>query len=404
MNACLYLAFLVSIIFGGSIYFGPASPRQYMTVLVFSYLLLHSEKVKKYWDKYLSLYLLFALFYGLSSYMEGALGDFIREFISRYMVCIVGYIATRCYLENKNNYRHIIIVILCCGVLNSLVTLLQYFRYPIGMAIGALFVDMDNLLEYYRFQHMADGDAGTTYFGMMSNGVFNGYFTMILPILVIYFLYEERSKGTPNAFKEITCWGLWGLFILCSFIIQERGPFLIAVMVTAYIMLRESKYKIALLSAVVIVFLFVIPSLLDSNLWRESRLAAGSDLSNDSRVRIYSLAMDFIVTHPLFGGIRTVTSIIGNMPHNFFINAFIYGGIIGGVIILYIIYVQLRRSFILVHKNLSLMMPLSLIAYTLNGLTHNPSIITGEVLMWMMWGCVQFDYYKHAGYKLKVKI
>lgn len=381
----LYFIFLISIIFGSSVYLGIGTPRQYMTIIMFLYCFVHFKKMFKYWNRLLTFYVLFIFCYCIGSFMEGSGNIFIRQFIAFYFVGILAYFTTRYFVQTRGNYSSIINVVLISGIVNSIITILQYFGSSVGIALGSIFVDFNNELRYYQFIHMVNGDAGCTYFGLLGDGVSNSFFTMMLPIFSLYYIFEKKS----SVLMKYVWWTLFVFFLFTSFIIQERFPFLLTSLMTIFIIWSKTHNKFILFIFGFLSIIILIPYLMNSDLIQNSRLfTTSNDLDDDTRIPIFQKSIEFINSNLIYGGVRSGIKYIGSMPHNFILNAFLYGGIVGGITVLMVILFQFRKSFYFVYKKKMLIIPLAFIAYSLNGLTHNNSIVTGDVMLWILWGII----------------
>ena len=59
---------------------------------------------------------------------------------------------------------------------------------------------------------------------------------------------------------------------------------------------------------------------------------------------------------------------------------------------------QAKISTYLLKRKANLLITLAFIAYTLNGFFHNPAIVTGDAMVWILWGMVVYSY---KSYKIK---
>ena len=78
-------------------------------------------------------------------------------------------------------------------------------------------------------------------------------------------------------------------------------------------------------------------------------------------------------------------------PHNIFLNAFVYGGLFSFISIMAILFIQAKTAFkvlsIKIDKNsvLFLIFVCAWGVFTVNGFVHNRSIVTGEIMAWILW-------------------
>lgn len=88
-------------------------------------------------------------------------------------------------------------------------------------------------------------------------------------------------------------------------------------------------------------------------------------------------------------------------PHNIVFNAFIFGGWVGGLFLLYIVLLQLWKIFKTVRKKNAdiseIIVALAMFTLIVNGLAYNQSIVNGEVMTWTIWGA--YYYSKKIGFE-----
>ena len=89
-------------------------------------------------------------------------------------------------------------------------------------------------------------------------------------------------------------------------------------------------------------------------------------------------------------------------PHNIIFNAFVYGGIISFITICYILKLQFT-TFCVIFQNIQLRNNIffttsicALVAFTINGFFHNQSIVTGELMPWILWSIIYSIYHMHV--------
>lgn len=370
----------MSIVFGASIYLGPATPRQYSVVLMSAFLMCNRSKLMLRYNNLLVLYSIFLFFYGVSCFVENRFSDYIRELIAYYAVAIICFFSTILYYRKYNNFEAPLKILYLSGLLNTLVNGLQYVNHPIGMALGILFVNQDNGQKLSMFSHLSDGDTGSMLFGLLGDPVLNGYFSMLIPLLALYMI--KKTTGLTKIFN----WLSFFVTLVMLFLIQQRGPFVIALLLSIFIVMRKyniRKYFFVISFIVTISLLFVLPVILESSIFTNSRFASDEE---DSRSLLYAEAISFVLSNPIYGGVNGYISYSHNMPHNVIFNAFIYSGIIGGICILKMLYEQSKIVFRNIKKNETIFVTLLFSAYTLNGLVHNPSLVTGDALLWILWG------------------
>lgn len=382
MIKVLYSIFCIAGIFGGSIYLGGfMTLRQIMTIVMLIVCFLNYKMFKGTFTKYILYYLLFLFFWIISSTLEGSLDKCLRTLISQHFVSLVAYFSVILILKKYKSPNILLKTLLYTGIINSIANILQGIGNPIGMTLGAYFID-DNELLINQFEKLQSGYNGQYTFGLLGNAVANGAFSMILPFLPLYYMYENKGSKT---FYGI----LLFLFLIALFYIQQRSCLLISLVCIIITLYRIGFFKGQKL---IIILLFIIPLLLcfsqifiTSDVFTESRYMSENDRLREG---IYEQGFNFILHHILFGGIETFRAKAIFSPHNIFLNAFIYAGLFGGFIIVYVYLSQLRYAYRLRHKASHIIIGWMFISEMLNALAHNTSIITGDFLTWTLWGLV----------------
>ena len=217
--------------------------------------------------------------------------------------------------------------------------------------------------------------------------VMNGYF---LPIACIFLWYNRL------AILKIRNLMLWVVVVVGLFFVQQRTGFAMGIMASLYILYQILSSRMGLgakilffcfsIVAVSVGFSYVFEYIAES----ESRYTLGLDMS--TRTDLYSRCIDYIFANP-GGGIFECKNIIG-MPHNLLLNAFIYGGYIGGLFVLYIICDQLKicvKSLMCINTKEQfalLLMILAWLSFFVCSIAHNLSIVTGDVHVWIFWAAI----------------
>ena len=392
MYRFLYILSIIGFVFGTSVCIGPATPRQFMAVVLFLSMFINRKYLHHYDKKMIILYLIFLVMYGVSSMAEGRINEYLRELVSLYFVGILCYLNTIIYFERYRNFDAPLMTIYCSGVINTIVNALQYINHPVGIALGTFFVNQDNEQKVSMFYHLSQGESGSLLFGLLGDPVLNGYFSMLIPLLALYFINNNRG------ISRIIHWGVFAFSFIILFLIQQRAAFLITGVLSAYVLIRrfglKTQYVMISFFALLILAL-ILPEILNSDAVVNSRFSSNEE---DSRIDLYSKALQYIWNNPIVGGITGFVNYAHNMPHNVLFNAFIYSGFIGGFSIFRILVKQYTRCLDCLKQDDMLDITLLFAAYTLNGFVHNPSLVTGDAILFMLWGML----YISSKYKLRI--
>jgi len=310
---------------------------------------------------------------------------FDRQILAFYLPCFVMYYAIMYFIKDKKRFNITIYFLLAIILFNCIVTQLQFYGNPIGKLIAVALTSSTDV----RANIISDNDINTDLlFGQgIPIGVFGFVFsnanntaTIGLMSLIVYF----------NTRKRILRYGSLGLLFLCAFncfLIQERTAFFSMAMMATYLLYKEydKKKRIFLFVLILIGLIFVLPSFWDSD--SMGRLT-DFDLKEESRIDVWALAFDFIITHPLWGGPVAFEKISSVAPHNYFLNAFITCGLIGGLLAIILFF----RTTIYAVRNLfnnrsitTQVLAGSYCLYSAGCLFHNASLISGDTLVILLY-------------------
>jgi hypothetical protein len=264
--------------------------------------------------------------------------------------------------------------------------------------------------------------------GMFANAVYNGYFLMTAGVVSLTLFTRKLwiQRFIP-----------WTIITLGCICVQERGPIIILTLLSALAfykipIIRKRNYALFFL-----LFIFLVQSIAgsidsllrvseinrmetyrtvvtypddedesESDTWsnysrfaKESRFA-DVGFKDSAREKIYSQTIDYLMDHPIIGGVHRLHAMYDMYPHNLFLLAFCYGGFFGGVAIMLILFWQIKPLWRVIRRKIAdtnsvcFFTALAYLAYTLNSLLHNRSIVTGDEVIWMLWGLFFFEYLK----------
>ena len=349
-----------------------------MTVIMFLACVIEDRRVL--FDRWIGFYLLFLLFFALSSMITGYLQPFLHRLIGYYFVGWVGYGATKILLKKYNAVRLLIYLFLIIGMLDSAVSIGQFFNLPYFtmipqyLGIGSDPELLDNL-------DVGEEAFGIVLPGIMGNDVYNGYFLMVVGILSLYYLrFGIKIIGLIP----------WVISVFASFVVQQRAPFylLVAVSVVVFlkaILLGKSRIKWMFVLALLIVVPVGFNYLFDLLIMGNTRYNIG--LETTGRDEIYQQSMDFISNNMLFGGFFKS----GLAPHNMFLTAWISGGIFGFIAIVIMTIMQITAVIRMLIKKIDkevfvcLLFGLAFIGFTMNSMFHNAGMTSGDFVIWTLW-------------------
>ena len=377
----LYVAFiLICILYPNIIIFGPISYRHIISLIMLVVCILEGFKP----DVYLYLYYGFLLFLGISSIATGFSGVFFNKLFGTYIPIVAAYAATYLLIKKYDGTNIIVWTIVCVGVLNAIVTIGQFFDWSIADSICSILnVEIDE--KYVNILDNKEDSEGTALPGLLGS-VDNGYFLSATALLS---LYNKNCKIPINLF-------VWLIIIAASFLAQERAGFILALFFSAFIVgdyfysMKNKTAGLVLLVFVLIVCASVVYSYMDDIMSSELRYTKGFE--GDDRSVLRSETWDYVLNNPM-GGFYEFNSSGHQHPHNFLMNAFLFGGFLGGIILIALLFIQIIRIIPYVFRHLeskeaqwAFIWGLMYIDYSLNSMVHNASIVQGVMPFFIWWG------------------
>lgn len=380
----LYVIFVICQLLWGHFYLGGViTPRQLMVIVMFVACVTVKEiKMDKYWW----IYVVFIVFYGISSAITGYIFLFLRQLIGFYFASFVAYRATIVMIKKYRCEATVINTLVLIGVADAVVTIGQYLNIPVFNDIVYVmrFVNLNE--QFISIQERSDIVNRIAVPGIVG-AVTNGY---VLSFLSVMALFNKKGK--------LTLWNLavWSVLISGSFCAQERSGFIAAVLLSLFMIVRlvsnmGRRIKPLLLPLLIAVFVVGLVYLTGLMAESESRHSLGINIMEE-RAGIYRRAWAFFVENPMGGFLEFIDT--KNMyPHNIFLNALLQGGIFGGIAILVLLIMQFSKIipyFIKPIKDyddvVKITFAFAFTAYSINSLVHNLSIVSGDANIWILWG------------------
>ncbi len=376
----LGLFLISSMLFFGFI-IGPFSLRIYLALIMVFYLILKYRRFAIFDNFELRLYFLFILFFLFNLIFTNQFYSFNfgKYFLSRFLICFI-MVGALGLIKSKKDLQFVINLLIVIGILNVIVNILQFF--DIGSQFYAIFkntTDPDSFLD----EDALGLSVGT--YGLFGNIVTNGYYSSVFAIL---FLHKVNISKTY--FRKVFYILLFSLGVFAVFATQQRSSLL---MLLFFIFLAYS-YKVKNAKKIFFGLLITLTIILSYPYLQDIEIGRYQKLTDENRSALYAYAIDFISNHIWFGGINEyrafMQSKIGIMlaPHNVFLNAFIYSGLLGGVTVIILFFRMLTYAFKIFVNSIGNMNAFSVtffgcfLVFMGNSLTHNLSLVTGNEFIW----------------------
>lgn len=204
--------------------------------------------------------------------------------------------------------------------------------------------------------------------------MFNGHNLLVFCIASLFLLFKDDKRLQYLGIIAST------IILVGLFFCQQRGAFFISIaiwmfMVYRYISRRlNSKFLTMLLFVVVLLFIAShIIGFLESS---DSRLISDSDSGREMLLRE---SINYYIKHPLLGGYAACIHLLGRPSHNLLVSAFLAGGLVGGIVLLSLLW----QLLILAIKNIraeSVISPISFLFLGLlaDSMVHNSGFVEGD--------------------------
>lgn len=335
------------------------------------------------WDKYLTLYTVFLFFFGLSSIITGYGLQFLYRLLGSFLQVYVFYFSTDVLVKEYHGEKGLYYFFLAFGLLDALVTIGQF--YHLGFAdriINLLGITYEETLASYmdRFDTME----GIALQGLLGS-VHNGYFLSAIAVLALY-----NKKGKLSLLNL----GLWGVVMVASFLAQERMGFFVALLVSFIVFVfaisnrmgKSGWFAVFVFAGLV---LFLLPKGMDLLQGGNTRYSGEISIAAE-RGYLTRSGWSYFLNNPM--GAFFEYTLQNEYPHNVIVNMFLVGGLFGGVAVLILFVKQLVvLAWYLVnllkrhHLTFAAVWGLMFLAYTINSLTHNLSIVLGTFEFFLFW-------------------
>lgn len=388
-----YVGFVISTLIFGSVFIGPMSIRVYMTVLMILFLLLKFSYVLKQLPKiYILLYVIFILFVGVSTAFNGdmTLGEYIKIVLSTFLVSIVAYYATGYFINTSRKLYIIYWVLISVLLFTSIVTIMQYTGIPIGWVVGEFFAqaDPDIIDKIENVGDLQENLLGVSFArGVFNHPVKNAMFIASISILPLGGIINDRN----NLLMRTLYTAVYIVATVACFMTQQRSAFYILVAISLVIVFCATRKKMLLLFVCGMIFWAELPIIYEYiSSDAVGRLSVLNLTDDTGREVLWYNARNFIYENILFGGPVKFMQMNNGLPsHNFFYSAFIYGGLFGGFIVVYlfikiIAYIVSKMKSNLCKSNYTGILSASLFVFLIQGFFHNGSLVEGEVIILLL--------------------
>jgi len=388
----LYVVLLLANLVFGSIYIVEPIIIRYLANIVLLFVCI-KERVPFPKSIYVHIYTVFIAIFMLTSLINGYIEDFVKLFIGYYLTTYLWIWATYILIRKYNSIGTMVYTMFGICMANAVVTIGQHFMNPIAFAIprylGVSIGALDSMIE--------KSDTVITQFALF--GIFgafqNGYYSAVGAVLSLV-LWMRKKNILYLAFLPVTVFGL--------FCVQERAGFVAGLLfsfVFLYKAMINSKSQMTkwgvIICSVIAVFYFASKGIDTSSVTEGTRYES---FDWDTRTSLYKWSIDYILNHPFDANLFDFFYTYQHYPHNFIYNSFIYGTVLGGLLIIGCMIAIWIKTAMLMMKPLTqensyvMLLAFALFAYSMAGFTHNASIVTGDTLFWLLASPFVYDRIK----------
>lgn len=380
-----YVILLLATLLLGQVHVvGPITGRYVVVALMF--IICMAQRFSFPRNKYTLLYLVYIFIILLTSTYHGYLEDFFKFFAGYFLPTLVFIWATYILVIKYEAPRLLLYTLLGLCLVNAIVTILQYYMNPIGIGIAYVLNVVSTDVGEDILMKMEKGMTGFVMSGIVG-AVPNGYFSAVGTVLALFGLYTRK-----HIFSLLSLI-MWIVLFYGLFCVQERAGMIAGlfgsglVFYTLFYNRLSTPGKFLTLTVLFIGALYFVGQI-DLTKYTEGTRYESFDI--DSRENLYKVSRDYLSDNILVANMLDFYEKYGKYPHHLFYNAFIYGSLFGGILMLYVLVLMLIRAVIVLRRKTNdknchiVVFACAFLAYTVCSLTHNASILSGDSLGWLL--------------------
>ena len=308
------------------------------------------------------------------------------KLLGTYLASISLYMATKIMIEKYENGSFIIYTLVALGFINAIEVLGQYFGSPFAMALPQI---LQIPMSEEDLELFVNSEPPLQYVGGLMGIVNSGYFLSATSVMA---LYNSKNKILKSN------WIVFAVIFLALVLVQERSGLYVGLFcVFIYLVLFSLRNKKTLWTTAIIsiVFSIVISRYLIQYISIEDLRYISAGVEDTRRIDNAINALNWLIRYPA-GGANSFYDMGGYYPHNIFINALLYGGIIGGGILIGILFSQMYKIWGIMYSyyqkekysSLLLVCGIAYLCYTFNSFFHNYSLVFGGETIFLLWAMI----------------
>lgn len=393
---------------------GPVSLRVYNVAILAGLMGLHLGKVTERLSKVpglLATFWLWLAYLGwhlVSASMNGALDDpaaFAINFLSKHVMATLTFMAALALLRTKEEVKACTAWLATIALANAVFVILQGQGVDFAWSVQAWMNPLRDLMITETRNTVGEWAIFGYPPGLCSYSITTGYILLCYGLIWGYYGANAwRSDRKPFA---LLC-GLAGMCLFAGTVLcmSRSSLYLGAVLSIPALLVRDSSGRthkglaIGMLAGLGLLAMGVLAMRgmqVSVSSTRSVDLERVYDLAFSDRAQLMLQSWDFIVSNPLFGGLETAlkTGAIETVPHNFVLNAALYNGFPGALLMIAftialvkMLYVNTwgQKSKRLIDQPLAHGLALCAFAFLAKGLVHNDSFVIGGIIGWYLVG------------------
>lgn len=377
-----YILFIyITLVFGGIHLFGPITGRHIMLFYMF---LVCLKETKALWNNWIfSNYIVFIGIFGLGSILYGYGNLFAHDLFAYYVPSYIACWATYILITKYQSLDTLLFSLVTLGILNGVITVGQYFNNPIAFAVPAFL----EVTGYEKIPNLMISSISNDTNNYALYGIFgavgNGYFASVAAVLSLNYI---------GKWKNTLVLILWIFLMFSLFCVQQRSALAAGVLGSFLLFFKKLEsitnvQKIGLVTGLIAVLYVMLSRVNYEAMFSESRY---TDYSLGSRADIYKHSEQYIIENLFTANYYHYDAIYNIPPHNLFYNMVVYGTIIGAIPLLIILISLSKTALKLVIMRIKpltstyVCVAMAFFVYNISSLAHNASIVTGDVLFWLL--------------------
>jgi hypothetical protein len=319
----------------------------------------------------------------------------IYNLISDQGISLLFLFSMICVVRNKEHLLFVVFLTMFVLVMDFSISVLQFIKYQPAWDVYHALRPVDALIGNDIALTASDVIANTEYGGVpgICNSPFtHGYIILTFGMFFITYLVINKNKYISRLIAGFLSASMFATLYMAmsrSGLVFYAG-IVMMILFAAPIIYKNIKISVGMISALVVTCAVACTAymLINSLAWQNRNFQKMENYYDYGRITTYHNAVDEIFDHPLIGfGSDTFQEKYGVVAHNAFLNAGIYYGFAGILLLVFhygtFIYLNYSLHRSRISNSTSWITQgafWGFVGYCANGMFHNESFITGGVM------------------------